>query len=468
MVSCVRSASRGDRLWIAPAAALCAALVSAYGCSSTTPSPTPSGASNLVISGATVLTPGLTSQLTASNSAGAALTAGVTWQSQATTVATVSQTGLVTATGVGTTTVTASAGGSSGEVSILVQPTGTITTTISACETVTFPGTYVLNADLAPAAVFGPCLIFTGVASIQLDCRGHAVPGFRLSNANSITITNCVITSSQNSSGFYLPVNLNFVHNATITHCTVTAVAGTAINLVGGGNNQVIQNTLMGGYDGGPAANGTDDGIGLIGESGDTIQGNLIGGFYDTAVEGEDVVANTTIASNTISNIGTAAIGAYWCTNWMNDVIQGNSVSMAPTLALVEYEVGNACGGTPPPAAFTGNRFIGNQFRNPSTGVGYASPMARMTVTMPGSVTGNVLQGNDFGMNDGPFLSPVQGFSDGGGNICGPLNPALSNFVCTGGGFQSRRLSIPRSAWLPPPLAGGQNQFAGARTVRPR
>lgn len=55
-----------------------------------------------------------------------------------------------------------------------------------------------------------------------------------------------------------------------------------------------------------------------------------------------------------------------------------------------------------------------------------------MSVSVPGTVTGNLLQGNDFGPNDGPNLDPSSGFIDGGGNVCGPLNPAISNFICTG------------------------------------
>jgi hypothetical protein len=429
-----------------------AGILTLASCSSPS-APTQSPGAYLTLSGVTVLTPGLTSQLTATSSSGAVVSAGLTWQSQATTVATVSQTGLVTGTGVGTTTVTASASGATGRVSIVVQAAGTTTTTISACQTITSPGSYTLSGDLAPAPVFGPCLLLSGVASVQIDCRGHVVPGIHLSNVNLVTVSNCVVTSSQNSSGFYLPVNLNNVNNVTVTNCTVTAVAGTAINLVGGTNNQVLQSTIVGGYDGSPTENGSDDGVGLNNEAGDTIRGNTISGFYDTAVEGEDAIANLTVASNTFSNIGTAAIGAYWCPNWMNNVIQGNDVSMAPTLARVEYDVGTACGANAPPPVFSGNRFVGNQFRNPTTGVGYPSPMARMRVTMSGSVTGNVLQSNDFGTSDGPFLTPLQGFSDGGGNICGPLNPAVSNFVCTGGASASGRASTNLHAlfWWPPP-----------------
>jgi hypothetical protein len=75
--------------------------------------------------------------------------------------------------------------------------------------------------------------------------------------------------------------------------------------------------------------------------------------------------------------------------------------------------------------------------------------MPRMSVNGPATVTGNLLQGNNFGPNDGPNLTPLSGFIDGGGNICGPLNPALSNFVCTGssvglGGRFHHTLGIPR------------------------
>jgi hypothetical protein len=307
----------------------------------------------------------------------------------------------------------------------------------------------------------------SAVASVQLDCRGHSVSGINISNANSVTISNCVVTSSQNSSGFFLPLNLNNVHGATVTNCIVTAVAGAAINLIGGTNNQVLQSTIMGGYDGGATQNGADDGIGLINETGDTIRSNTISGFFDAAVEGEDAIANMTVANNTFSSLGTAAIGAYWCTNWTNNVIQGNDVSMAPMLALVNYSVGGACGAHVPPAVFSGNRFIGNRFRNPATGLGYSSSMARMTVAMSGSVAGNVLQSNDFGSNDGPFLTPLQGFSDGGGNICGPLNPAVSNFVCTGSASAPGRVSTNLHAffWWPPPAqrAARPNRELGQR-----
>jgi hypothetical protein len=102
-------------------------------------------------------------------------------------------------------------------------------------------------------------------------------------------------------------------------------------------------------------------------------------------------------------------------------------------LVLVQYETGSKCGSTTPPALFTGNQFIANVFRNPAQGWSVIiMPVPRLSIVMSGMVSGNVLQGNDFATTDGPYLSPLGGFTDGGGNICGPLNPVLSNFPCTG------------------------------------
>ncbi|HEY6356823.1 MAG TPA: hypothetical protein VIX35_01180, partial [Vicinamibacterales bacterium] len=170
----------------------------------------------------------------------------------------------------------------------------------------------------------------------------------------------------------------------------------------------------------------------LTNETADTIMANMISGFFDTAVEGVALVANATVANNTFSNIGTAAIGAYYCTNWTNNVIRGNAVQQAPSLLLVNDEGGAFC--TTPPPVFSGNQFIGNQFRSPMAGVGgNPAPRPRMVVIfVPGTATGNLIQNNDFGTSDGPLLEPLTAFTDGGGNICGPLNPSLSNFVCTG------------------------------------
>jgi len=141
-------------------------------------------------------------------------------------------------------------------------------------------------------------------------------------------------------------------------------------------------------------------------------------------------LANATVADNMISNVGRAGVASYYCASWTSDVIRAHQVSAAPTLVTLSAATGAFCGTTRPPILLSGNQFIGNAFRN---GISTGVPLARMFVNMGSeTVTGNLLQNNDFGQDNGPFLLPLPGFIDGGGNICGPVVPGLTNFVRSG------------------------------------
>lgn len=450
------------------------AILVLVGCSNTFPN-APSPTTSLVIAGPTNLTVGLTGQFTAVTSPGDVVPGGLTWSSQTPLVASISVSGLLSAVSVGTTTVTGVAGNLTGRVSVVVQPQNTETTVIKGCPAlVTSPGLYVLNTDLSNGV--SPCITVSSVAGVQLDCAGHAITGIGASATSSLTIRNCSVTGN---------VELTNVSTTTVTNCDVSngqvsvtngtnvtivsnsiAIAftglGSAISLESGANNAIRQNVLSGGYDGGKANVGTDDGIVLMSESNDDVENNTIRNFYDQGIEGADVVADSTMANNTFSNLGTAAIGAIWCPSWIDNVIKGNGVSLTPLLVGVGYNSGTLCGTKPASPAFTGNQFIGNIFRDPTTGTlgGPSGPTVvsgpSMSVSMPGSVGGNVLQNNDFGSNNGPELAPLSGFIDGGGNICAPLNPAISNFACIGGGSVGlSRLRQGRSSFpgVLPPLA---------------
>jgi len=428
----------------------------------------PATPSILTVSGNNLLSGvGQTSQLTATTSAGAVVTSGLSWQTASVSVAVVSASGLVTATGPGTTTITATttAPAASGVVTMFVAQPGNPTATITTCQVIQKSGPYVLSSDLSQNG-FAPCLQVGSVAGVQIDCRGHMVSGLQLTTVNTVTVSNCSVTGR---------VNMTNVANVAVTNCTLengvnvttgssvvianstisaslnpvfvtngigvellqdtitSAFGAAAVQFANGTADQVVLATITGGYDGGSAEVGTDDGILLTNETGDSITGNIVSGFFDTALEGVARVANATVANNTFSNIGTTAIGAYYCANWTGNVIRGNRVSLAPSMALMSDQDGAFC--TTPPPVFSGNQFIANQFRNPIAGLGGSlGPAPRMTVIfVPGTAAGNLLQNNDFGMNDGPRLAPLSAFTDGGGNICGPQNPALSNFVCTGG-----------------------------------
>jgi len=445
----------------------------------------------LTVSGNSLLSGvGQTSQLTAATSAGAVVTSGLTWQTASPSVATVSASGLVTATGPGTTTITAlvAAPAARGVVTVFVAQPGNPTTTITACQVIQKSGPYVLGSDLSQNG--STCLQVGSVAAVQIDCRGHMVSGLLMSTVNTVTVSNCSVTG---------PVTLTNVANVTVTNCTLgsgvtvstgssvvvqnstisatvnpvavtngrsvellqdtitSAFGAAAVQFANGTADEVVQATISGGYDGSSAEVGTDDGILLTNETGDTITGNTVSGFFDTAVEGVALVSNATVANNTFSTIGAAAIGAYYCTNWTGNVIRGNQVSLAPTLLLVDDQGGAFC--TTPPPVFSGNQFIGNQFRNPITG--FQGPRGRgprmEVIFVPGTAAGNLIQNNDFGANDGPRLLPLSAFTDGGGNICGPQDPALSNFVCTGGAPAAR---VPSDARV---QALFQNARPGAR-----
>ena len=465
----------GDRRHLVLPAILLALSIASSRCGSpaapsTSASPTPSnpGTSTvLALTGTTVMTSvGQTSQLSVKNADGTAYVGAVTWQTSAASVVSVSGTGLVTAAGVGSATVTATSGVHSGtaQVYVLASTPGP-TTTITTCQAITAPGSYVLGSDLGGTAT---CLNVGPAAGVQIDCRGHMVGGLAVLDVNTVSVANCTVATVLDVERVTAVTITNctlaqgiFLHNGTgvtIANSTITAPqqlvsvsSSVGVDLVqdvihvttapfgvwfsNGSNNRVRQSTITGGYTGGGALVGPDDGILLEGEEGDTITGNTVIGFYDTGVEGVGTVHDTVISSNTISTIGTAGIGAYWCTDWVNNTLQGNRVSGAPRLAKILYNVGSACGSATPAASLVGTQFVGNHFDQPTTGVETlvpGAPAARLWVVAPGAASGNVLQNNDFGANDGPSLTPLSAFIDAGGNVCGPLNAGVSNFPCTG------------------------------------
>lgn len=454
------------------AAAVTGVVLSSFACGGsgaqgTPTAPTTSGTRVLSISGATTLNVGATSHLTATitigTTSGTTTTtpASVTWQTQNAGVATVTADGVLTGISAGNTLVSATADGVFGQSAVTVESTttGAPGTAIKACGTIVAPGAYVLTQDLTATV---PCVSFSNTSNIQLDCQGHFVFGLALTNVTGATVQGCTVTDkltmtnvtsvtlsrstvqsevvvNQSSSVIIADNTLSSVRvmSASSVQVLRDAIAPRgvfyAVEFKGGMNNQVVQSTITGGWTG-VGETGSDDGVLLENETGDTIQGNAITGFFDTAVEGVDAVANTTIADNTGSNLGVVGVGSFWCTAWTNNIIQGNHISNATGLGLFTYAPdGSHCELTISPPAFTGNQFIGNVFRNSTVPIG-----AMLEVDMPGSVSGNLVQGNDFGPNGGPHLVPLSGFIDGGGNVCGPMNPLVSNFPCTGGTVVSR------------------------------
>ncbi len=427
---------------------LIAAVASSCGSSGApaAPSPAPSqtpapAAVALDIAGQTILSAGMTSQLTARGLDGSTVT-GVTWTSATPAVATVSPNGLVTAIADGTSTITATAESVNGRGSttVLVQPSGSSTIVLTACTNITSPGRYVVDRDMPDKS---PCFTLSNIANVQIDCLGHWMRAIVLDHVSHATITGCTVAANIKMtsavdvtvSGSTILTGILWAVQSTSVVFTgnTLAVTGTGLGatvvLDSGSNNKVLHNTMTGGYNGGSADVGTDDGVIIANESGDVIEDNAISNYYDAGIEGVGSVIGARLANNTIANVGVAGVSWYWCTAWTNTSAQGNSVTSAPRLVYIFYDTGSKCGPIVP-AAFSDNQFVGNLFHDPAPGTSTGTKSPAIRITMPGSVQRNLIQGNDLGDSNGPYLTPLDGFIDGGGNLCGPFDAVFSNFVC--------------------------------------
>jgi len=466
--------------------ALC---VSGCGSSSTAPTqapaPTPTvtvtsltigGSANLLVS---QISP-LTAVATYSNGFTSLVTSGATWQSLNTTVASVSTSGLVTATAGGTTAITATFGARTASVNITVSTTGQIVS----CGTFTGPGPFVVRGDLANMAP--PCLNFSNSITGQLDCQGHDVSSVTLSGVQGFAIRNCLMHGTTMTSLGVLR-NLSVMSSARVTidssdelgqvvveacqGCTFSndtfvypmagftpsggSYASCEICLDNGQGNTVSQSTIDGGWTG-SGQQPVDDGIGFNSEGNLTLRGNTIRNVFDAGIEGgtSPGPVTATIQGNTITRAGFTGIGGYYLPGWQNSVFSGNTVSNAPNLWFFVHAPSASAGVTA--MTLVNNQFVSNTFTSPSPqGVGNAALIDYVNGGLPYTVQGNLVQNNNFGTGPGPLFSPVAGFIDGGGNICGSGGNLLS---CGGGRALS---SVPRAAWIlfrkPPSRAGASH-----------
>ena len=287
--------------------------------------------------------------------------------------------------------------------------------------------------------VIGNVLDIEQSTSVTVD-HSTAQAGVFMRNVNGAMVTNTTVHAPRQYVDVATSSGVQLVQDVILA---TNGIAG--VSFTGGSGNQVLQTTIRGGYDGSPGEVGADDGVVIYGESNDTISGNTINDFFDAGIETVGTVSGLTIADNTITNVGQAAIAAYFCTSWTQNVVRSNHASTAPQLVAVTYNIGGQCAGFQGGDVFVNNTFVGNVFRNPVVGIELLSPTApaaRMTIRM-GTASGNLLQGNDFGASDGPFLVPLDGFRDGGGNVCAPINAAVSNFACTGTSAQRAHVARP-------------------------
>ncbi|PYR91759.1 MAG: hypothetical protein DMF84_15520 [Acidobacteria bacterium] len=156
------------------------------------------------------------------------------------------------------------------------------------------------------------------------------------------------------------------------------------------------------------------------------ISGNKISNVFDAGIEGVNAVTNTTIADNTITNAIIAGISSYHCTAWQGNTMSGNRVSQSLSVmkAYVSIDVNCFSYPNPPSVGFFKDNVIANNVLRNALGDSTFG-LSLLFNARASSAAGNLLQGNDVG-GSGIELQPISGFSDGGGNSCGPQG----NFKC--------------------------------------
>ena len=339
---------------------------------------------------------------------------------------------------------------------------------ITACGFYTGPGPFTVTADIN--SNFRPgCLSFQNNVAGQLDCQGHNAISISIGGAHGFAVRNCtlnvgslqalsvtdsdgVVLDNVNIAGFVTFRNASglVLRNSTVQYpvtkaAPVSTTVGAVVLIEDGHDNTLVHNTIIGGYDGNLATwgrQGSDDGI-LIGndESNLVVQDNDIRDVFDAGIEviapGPHTIA---LVSNRITNAGYTGIGAYYVASWQNSTFRGNSISDTPS--LLDFEVDRE---VQPNPIFVGNTFEGNTFRDPVRlpptygGPGFPQSMRILyTGAPPATIENNVIRNNDFGTaSPGPYINPIDGFIDGGGNIC--AEP--SSISCSGApGFHALRL----------------------------
>jgi parallel beta helix pectate lyase-like protein len=295
-------------------------------------------------------------------------------------------------------------------------PSGSALST-SSCQTIQGnTGTLALKQDLS-----GPdssCLRLIG-GSGEVDCMGHDVQGIELTDVHGLTVRNCRMRSliSTRSTGLTLTNNI-------LTADTRKTV-DTVVHFINGTNNQILSNTIDGGWRGQPYPTGgfppgADDGIVIENDRNLVVESNTIRNVWDCGVErignGTDPVI---IRGNDIANAGECGIGGWFAAGWQDSLIANNTVSASQAFADIYYSPNQNRGVDH--ITFRNNVFEGNRFLNPlnrtapSVSIDYVTGTARM----PMDIGNNIFRNNDFGSDiPAPRLAPGFGFVDGGANIC--------------------------------------------------
>jgi hypothetical protein len=333
----------------------------------------------------------------------------------------------------------AAACGGSAPTGTPTTPTSSVPGPTSPCETLSISGAYTLAADIGTQGNKSVCLTISA-NDVTVDCAGHTIKGsvHILDGGARVTVQNCVMSGivqltgvsnvTISNSTMSSPLSVVNGHNFTLDHNRIVLVGGNPADIVflqNGEQNQIVGNTLDGFYTGhdltghGKDGPGADDGVVLDNEAGDVVRDNTIQNVFDAGIESVDTLSAATISNNMIAHAIFAGVASYWCTHWENNSISGNIVSGGEAAVAISFQSnGFHCDQVPLPSGrFAGNTVAGNSLRNPI--IPNPVGISIMLDSLGGSVTSNTISGNDLGTAP-IFLLPLAGFSNGGGNICGP------------------------------------------------
>lgn len=298
-------------------------------------------------------------------------------------------------------------------------------------------GNYVLGQDLVqPNNSVNPCVEFSNVSQVSLDCQGHtitqgdgsvtAVETPASGTVSNLIIKNCTFTNSaylayvsvgefsnntvkgstagSTSSSIFDVVNSNNItfdtntfantlfnekdssyiqfSNNTISYPTGVASASLSgvVNTSNSSHNNIMNNIIdgiwtssMGTGEGTPAS---DDGVMLVNSSNDYLYNNTIKNNFDCGIETEGQITSDQLYDNIITNAGNCGIGGWYQNSWLNNIVQGNTVNQAKMLFEMYLNTTQlVLNPNPSIYYFQGNQFIGNKF---ASGIASNSNSANM------------------------------------------------------------------------------------------
>jgi hypothetical protein len=262
-----------------------------------------------------------------------------------------------------------------------------ITARLASCRDITTSGRYVLDRDLTSDRVDATCLAIHDAIDVSLDCNGHTITGFpavALERVQGFRVEDCRLASvaagpivgldparptsgvlriRDSADGIVTRVAVGppdvlviDAERLTVTESELDTVYSQFAsqhvrvannrmtnpfrnNSIGGvysssygTANEVVGNTIAGGWDGasssvpGVPPNGADDGILLFDEHDAYVAENVISDVFDCGIETVGLSAGSTFARNRIRNAQFCGIGGWHWSSVRDDVFASNTV----------------------------------------------------------------------------------------------------------------------------------------------